>query len=95
MATGNAADRAAPHVILGVHVVDRAHHATGVQSVLTEYGDAIKTRLGLHDVHDGYCSPNGLLLIEFVGDVSRCDALIKRLSTIEGIEVKRMVFEHV
>jgi hypothetical protein len=95
MATASvAAHRAAPHYILGVHVVDRAHHASGVQAVLTEFGDGIKTRLGLHDVHDGFCSPNGLLLIEFVGEAARCDELVKRLSAVQGVEVKRMVFEH-
>jgi hypothetical protein len=95
MATANTpATKTAPHVIFGVHVSDRTHHAGGVQAVLTEFGDAIKTRIGLHDVHDGYCSPNGLLLIEFVGDAARCDALVKRLSTVQGVEMKQMVFDH-
>jgi hypothetical protein len=84
----------APHVILGVHVVDRAHHAPGVQSVLTEFGENIKTRIGLHDVHEGYCSPNGLMLIEFIGPDARRDSLIDQLSAIQGVEVKRMVFDH-
>jgi len=83
-----------PHVILGIHVTDRAEHAVGVQTVLTEYGANIKTRLGLHEVHEGFCSPNGLLLIEFVGDATRCDALIDRLAAVEGVEVKQMIFDH-
>jgi hypothetical protein len=83
-----------PHVIFGIHVVDRGEHAPTVQSVLTEYGDNIKTRLGLHDVHQGFCSPNGLLLVEFLGDPGQSDAFGKRLSAIPGVEVKRMVFEH-
>jgi hypothetical protein len=86
---------AEPHVILGIHVADRAHHATGVQAVLTEHGANIKTRLGLHDVHDGSCSPNGLILIEYIGDDTGCKAMVDRLTAIEGVEVKRMVFEHV
>lgn len=84
-----------PHVILGVHVADRAHHAPGVQSVLTEFGANIKTRLGLHDVHDGSCSPNGLILIEYIGDDGGCAKLVQRLSVIDGVDVQRMVFEHV
>jgi hypothetical protein len=83
-----------PHVIFGIHVVSRGEHAPTVQSVLTEFGDNIKTRLGLHDVHEGYCSPNGLLLVEFLGDQARADAFSKRLSAIQGVEVKRMVFDH-
>lgn len=89
------ADSAEPHVILGIHVADRAHHATGVQAVLTDHGANIKTRLGLHDVHDGSCSPNGLILIEYIGGNGGCEAMVDRLSAIKGIEVKRMVFEHV
>jgi hypothetical protein len=91
MATANPV---APHVILGIHVADRTHHATGVQAVLTEFGENIKTRLGLHDVHDGYCSPNGLLLIEFVGPGAKHDALVAKLSAIQGVEIKQMVFDH-
>ena len=83
-----------PHVIFGIHVVGRGEHAPTVQTVLTEYGDSIKTRLGLHDVHEGFCSPNGLLLVEFLGDAARADAFAKRLSAIQGVEVKRMVFDH-
>jgi hypothetical protein len=86
---------AEPHVILGIHVADRAHHAPGVQTVLTEHGANIKTRLGLHDVHDGSCSPNGLILIEYIGDDAGCKAMVGRLTAIEGVEVKQMVFEHV
>ena len=85
---------AMPHVIFGIHVISRNEHAPTVQSVLTEYGDSIKTRLGLHDVHEGFCSPNGLLLVEFSGDAARADAFAKRLSAIQGVEVKRMVFDH-
>jgi hypothetical protein len=84
----------APHVIFGVLVIDRTHHAAGVQAVLTEFGENIKTRLGLHDVYDGYCSPNGLMLIEFIGDVVHAGHFAKRLADIEGVEVKQMVFEH-
>ena len=83
-----------PHVIFGVHVIDRGERAPTVQSVLTEFGDNIKTRVGLHDVHEGFCSPNGLLLIEFLGDQTRADAFLKRITAIPGVEVKRMVFEH-
>ncbi len=83
-----------PHMIFGIHVLERGEHAPTVQSVLTEYGDNIKTRLGLHDVHEGYCSPNGLLLVEFLGDQRQADAFGQRLSAIQGVEVKRMVFDH-
>lgn len=82
------------HVILGLHVHDRAHRASGVQAVLSEFGENIKSRLGLHDVHDGFCSPNGLILLEFVGSDAICEKMVVRLGALQGVEVKRMVFHH-
>jgi hypothetical protein len=83
-----------PHVIFGIHISDRGHHAVGVQAVLTEFGENIKTRLGLHELHEGSSSPNGLLLIEFVGDDARAKIFSGRLGAIDGVEVKQMVFDH-
>jgi desulfoferrodoxin-like iron-binding protein len=82
------------HVILGVHITDRVHHVPTVQNVLTHYGCNIKTRLGLHDVSESFCSPNGLMLIEFIGNDSQCKSMIAELSALAGVEVKRMVFGH-
>jgi desulfoferrodoxin-like iron-binding protein len=82
------------HVILGVHITDRVNHVPTVQGVLTHYGCNIKTRLGLHHVNESFCSPNGLMIIEFVGDDSQCTAMISQLSALAGVQVKRMVFGH-
>ncbi len=82
------------HIILGVHITDRLKEAASVQKVLTEYGAHIKTRLGLHEVQPGTPSPQGIVILELVGDTQGCDALAARLSAIEGIEVKKMVFTH-
>ena len=59
------------HIVLGVHITDRVHHAHAVQDLLTQYGCSIKTRIGLHEVSEQFCSPNGLLLLEMAGEVSR------------------------
>jgi hypothetical protein len=83
-----------PHLIFGIHIMDRGHHAVGVQAVLTEFGENIKTRLGLHELHEGSNSPNGLLLIEFIGDKARAKSFADRLGAIEGVDVKQMVFDH-
>ena len=40
------------HRIVGIHVTDRAQAAGRVQEILSKYGKNIRTRLGLHDVHD-------------------------------------------
>jgi hypothetical protein len=82
------------HIILGVHITDRVKHVPSVQNVFTQYGCNIKTRLGLHHVNESFCSPNGLMILEFVGDDAQCVAMTKQLAALEGVHVKRMVFGH-
>lgn len=83
-----------PHLIFGVHVTNRATQAGRVQELLSEYGCNIKTRIGLHHVDDNVCSPRGLILLEMHGDDATCRELGKKLSTLEGVDVKEMIFEH-
>lgn len=82
------------HLIFGIHVTNRATQAGRVQELLSEYGCSIKTRIGLHHVDDNACSPRGLILLEMHGDDATCRALAKKLSALEGVDVKEMVFEH-
>ena len=81
------------HIIIGVHVIGRTDHAADVQKVFTNYGCQIKTRIGLHDVHDDYCSPNGFILIEAI-DAPATLQMIDALKALEGVDVKVMEFEH-
>ena len=82
------------HIILGVHITERTRQAVLVQQILTAHGGIIKTRLGLHEPQGENGSPNGLLLLEVTGGVARADALAADLGALEGVQVKRMVFEH-
>jgi hypothetical protein len=79
--------------ILGVHLSERVKDATKLQGILTKYGCSIKTRLGLHDVSEDYCSPCGLVILELTGDLKECDKLEKELKQIKGLSMKKMVFE--
>ncbi len=76
--------------ILGVHVAQRTKHTAKVQKILSDYGCSIRTRVGLHDAGDGFCSPNGLILLEVV---DRAAALASALARVPGVAVKKMVFE--
>lgn len=76
--------------ILGVHVSQRTKHTARVQKILSDYGCSIRTRVGLHDAGDGFCSPNGLILLEVV---DRASALAGALAKVPGVTVKKMVFE--
>ena len=82
------------HIILGVHVTNRLKNVHSVQSILTEYGCYIETRLGLHPVGEDFCSPNGLILLEMANDESKSFELMDKLNHLEGVEVQRMIFEH-
>jgi len=78
--------------ILGIHMTDRANEASEVQAILTKYGCTIKTRLGLHEVHDDYCAPNGIILLELTGQPEEFHKLENELLKISGLDVKKMVF---
>lgn len=82
------------HLIYGIHVTNRATQAGKVQELLSQYGCNIKTRIGLHHVDDNACSPRGLIILEMYGDDATCRELAKKLSALEGVDVKEMVFEH-
>jgi hypothetical protein len=80
----------AKKTILGVHVAQRTKHTAKVQKILSDYGCSIRTRLGLHDAGDGFCSSNGLILLEVV---SKAAELAAALGKVPGVSVKKMVFE--
>lgn len=82
------------HVILGIHVTDRLKNASEVQKVFSEHGGNIKTRLGLHEVDERACSAQGIVLLELFGADADLEAMERRLSAIQGIEVQKMVFTH-
>lgn len=82
------------HIILGVHITERVQHAPRVQEILTQYGCSIKTRMGLHEVSDKFCSPNGLVLLEMAGPEEPIREMVQKLEAVEGVEVKHMQFVH-
>ncbi len=82
------------HIVYGVHVIDRMNKVPDVQQLFTEYGCNIKTRIGLHDVSEGFCAPGGVILLEMFGDENVCEELRNKLAALEGVEVQEMVFEH-
>ncbi len=84
---------AAKHVIVGVNITNRVKHIRQVQQVFTDFGCQIRTRLGLHDAGAGYCSPNGLILLEMVGTASDTAAMLRRLKAIAGVEAKKFEFK--
>ncbi len=85
----------ATHYIIGVHITNRVKNVPSVQAVLTEFGCFIKTRLGLHDITNDSCSPNGLLIVELLGEDGKFEAFVRALKAIEGVDCQSMVFKHI
>lgn len=81
------------HAILAVHVTDRLKKVPAVQTTLSQYGDVIKTRLGLHEVSKDFSAPGGILILDIVGE-AKARQLQKALDKIKGIETKLVVFKH-
>lgn len=82
--------KTAKRTILGVHVAQRTKHTAKVQKILSDFGCSIRTRVGLHEAGDGFCSPNGLILLEVV---DRVGELAAALAKVPDVVVKKMVFE--
>ena len=80
-------------IVLGVHLAARVNTAVDVQKVFTEYGCSIKTRIGLHNVSGGTCSPSGLILLETYGEEPKVREMEERLKQLPGVTVQSMVFE--
>lgn len=77
--------------ILGIRLHNRNSSSTRFQEILTKFGCAIKTRIGLHSAENGVCSPHGIILVEVIDDAQAIE-LEKALLCIENIEIQRMVF---
>ena len=82
------------HHIVAIHVTDRLSKAQAVQALLTEFGNFIKTRLGLHEFEPDAPGPNGILILEMIGGATPCQTLLGKLNEIAGIEAKLITFSH-
>ncbi len=79
--------------ILGIYITDRVEKVSDVQSILTKFGCTIKTRLGLHEVKDDLCARSGLMILELTGSRDEFIKLENALLRVEGLAVRKMVFE--
>lgn len=82
------------HLIVGVHITDRVKNARDVQNVLTEFGCSIKTRLGLHEVHENQCATSGIIILELTGSSQDSQQLMTQLTNIPGVDIQKMEFKH-
>lgn len=78
--------------VLGIYVENRIAEAGEVQTILTKYGCYIKTRIGLHEVSEGQCSTNGLIILELCGEPKEWDHIEKELKSCKGVKLQKMAF---
>ena len=77
--------------IFGIRLDNRTQTAVEFQKVLTHYGCSIKTRLGLHEVANNQCAPNGLILLEIINDEDAMK-MKEELLEIPNLELQSMKF---
>ncbi|MGM0444598.1 MAG: hypothetical protein ACQEQV_10465 [Fibrobacterota bacterium] len=82
------------HIIMAIHITRRLQQVTSMQKILTDYGCYIKTRLGLHEASDEFCSTNGIILLELVGNEPAARELQDALEAVAGIDVDTIIFDH-
>ena len=77
--------------IIGVKISNRLDDAIKFQKIITEFGCAIHTRIGLHKSDNRFCANSGIIILEVVDD-SITTNLERELLKIENIEVQHMIF---
>lgn len=78
---------------MGFVLHDRVKTASTVQELLTSYGCDINTRLGLHVAASDSCSPQGLILLEFIdGADDKAAEFEKELKKIADVDIQKMIF---
>lgn len=82
------------HIIVGVHIHNRAKQALEVQRILGRSGRIVRTRLGLHELDDKKSDAAGVIILELVGTVAAADQLVRQLRKCGGVQVKKLVFTH-
>lgn len=77
--------------IIGLKLSNRLETAIEFQRILSEFGCEIKSRIGLHQIQDRFCSADGIILLEIPNNKAAIE-LEKNLLKINGIEIQEMIF---
>jgi hypothetical protein len=78
---------------MGIKLMERMKSAAKFQELLSEYGCEISTRLGLHVTSEDFCSPNGLIILEFIDNADEAAAEFEqKASEIADVTIQKMVF---
>lgn len=76
--------------IMGLVVNSRIEEVPAVQHILTQHGEIIKARIGLHEICEVDNSNEGLIILRICGKKDAVDSLYNELKAIEGVRVNQM-----
>lgn len=71
--------------IMGISVDKRQATAPNVQEILTQFGDSIVSRFGIHDPGE---ENHGLISLTIRDEQERVDALTHKLEHLDGVTCK-------
>jgi hypothetical protein len=71
-----------------VLINNRTEHVPEIQHVFTKSGCIIKTRLGIHDAGEDFCSNEGLIILHLIGSDKEILELEESLNKIPGVKAK-------
>lgn len=77
--------------IIGIKLKNRLENAVEFQEIISKYGCAVGTRIGLHQISDNFCDTSGIILLEIIED-KIVSSLEKELLNINHIEIQHMIF---
>ena len=75
--------------IIGIKLTNRIELSNDFQNIISKYGCAIKTRIGLHSTCSSVCANWGIILLEIIEEDVITD-LKKELSQLDGTRVQSM-----
>lgn len=73
--------------VMTLLVNNRSKNSTALQSVLTDSGCMINTRLGLHEAGN-VCSEEGLIILQLTGSDADIQNLEINLNKVDGVTAK-------
>ena len=79
--------------VIFILIGHRVEEAVKVQSVLSEFGDVIKTRLGINRELSQNDRASGFIFLELCGDDERGDRLCQALNQIPDVKAECLRIE--
>ena len=78
--------------IIGIKIDKNVQDVIKIQEILSDYGNVIKTRLGINHLENDDTGLRGIIILELFGDKSEIKKMKKELKKINNIKIGKLVF---